>query len=246
MKLHTISTGSKANSFVLEYIKEKYILLDAGCNTNEVMQVVSKPSAISLALVTHSHKDHSRYIRSFVKLGTDIYLPYYEMDDKEKYKLYDNHFYKPHNIHYVEDGKKFSKNGIKVVPFEVIHDVKNMGFFFKTPNDKRVAYVTDTAFIPVYFKKIDSLICECNYVSENMLKSGLEESVKTRIIESHMSVERLVSYLEKMDKSCLKSIILTHISEERGNNQVMIEAIRAVAGSKVKVQIARGGRTIRL
>jgi len=241
MKLHTIASGSKGNCYVVEYGK-RFIILDAGAKISEIMQVVKyKPSAVIGAFITHQHLDHCSGIRPLIKAGIHVYIPQDVFDSQ--------HLKKRYNIHILREGhmtKPRKHNDIRVLPFEVVHDVTNYGYLFKVGN-KKIVYITDTSMIPVKFSGISTFIVECNFETDNLLASSLDERVKSRIAETHMSVEVLEQYVKDMDKDNLHNIVLAHISAERGHNKKMIRTIKQAANnSHVKVEIAQKGSVIRL
>ena len=74
MELITVGTGSTGNCYLLKRDNGHFIALDCGCPWKQVLVGCGfLPSMIDFALVTHSHKDHSGYIRDFEKSGIDVY-----------------------------------------------------------------------------------------------------------------------------------------------------------------------------
>jgi phosphoribosyl 1,2-cyclic phosphodiesterase len=240
MKLKTISSGSEGNCYVVEY-DNRYLVLDAGVPEHKIMQAVDyKPSAIIGVFITHWHNDHSKAAKDLIKKGIHVSMPQATADALSIKKTY--------CLHIMEHGERFNvrkHNDVSVMPFDVKHDVPNMGYLFKL-GKKKIVYITDAVDIPVKFKGIHALIVECNFINETLLASDLHDKLKQRIANTHLSLEILSAYVKSMDRSKLKSITLVHISDKRGRNQKMIDTIQNIVGDKVKVRIAKKGRTITL
>ena len=74
MKLVTVGTGSSGNCHLIQRDNDHWVALDCGCKWSEVLIGCGfRPIDIDLALVTHSHRDHSRYVGDFKKSGIEVY-----------------------------------------------------------------------------------------------------------------------------------------------------------------------------
>jgi phosphoribosyl 1,2-cyclic phosphodiesterase len=65
-----------------------------------------------------------------------------------------------------------------------------------------------------------------------------------RIKKSHMSLQRLISYLKKAPMPKLRKIILVHLSTYNANAELMVNSIRDITGCSVVA--ASGGDVISL
>ena len=142
MKLYTVGTGSLGNCYLLKRDNNKIIALDCGCKWRDVLIGCNfRPIDIELALVTHSHNDHARYVGDFIGNGIDLVS-------------YENSFPK----------KIYKKGDSAVVPFEVPHDVKNYGYLIRV-DGRTIVYMTDFGYCKYTFKSwnVDTFIVACNY-----------------------------------------------------------------------------------
>ena len=112
-------------------------------------------------------------------------------------------------------------------------------------NGETVLYATDTYMLPNRYPGINHWLVECNYVSskaEELLKSPEKAPLYDRLMRSHMSLERLVEALRVNDLRRTRTIVLIHISNERGDSDLMektvqetthIRTIAAVSGMDI-------------
>ena len=67
-------------------------------------------------LITHEHKDHSKYVNNFLELGINVY-----MSEGTKQKI------RPimsHRVHIVCQQKQFNLKDFIILPFETEHDAE--------------------------------------------------------------------------------------------------------------------------
>jgi phosphoribosyl 1,2-cyclic phosphodiesterase len=132
-------------------------------------------------------------------------------------------------------------------PFETFHDAPgSLGYLIEnTVEDIKIAYITDTGYIRYTFPGLNVLIVECNFEEATIEKNREEMADRyLRVRESHMSLERLLSYLSKTDKSQLRKIILVHLSDNNSTESTMTDKVKAATG--VDVYAANEGQVISL
>jgi len=104
-----------------------------------------------------------------------------------------------------------------------------------------VLYLTDTGYIKAAPVGVNILIVECNFVEALIRVEEMEDRFK-RVKSSHMSLERLVSWLKKIDRSKLTHIVLIHLSDSNSDEKLMVDTIKELTG--VQVFAAHNGETI--
>jgi ribonuclease BN (tRNA processing enzyme) len=121
-----------------------------------------------------------------------------------------------------------------VKSFDSEHDLPGtLGFMIQNRlSDGVICYITDSGFVKTAPKGVQTLIIECNYVDELMDYSETKE-VQMRTKESHMSLERLKSYLGKIDLSELKTVVLVHLSDRHSNERQMVREIQEITHARV-------------
>jgi ribonuclease BN (tRNA processing enzyme) len=168
------------------------------------------------ALITHEHKDHSLSMRELFKAGIRVFS-------------YAN----------TEPKKKYCAGNYTIMPFLLPHDgVKNYGFIIHDKaENKRLVYATDTTELPM-IAGVDIWLVECNYTTElwekNVAKSD-NLSYYGRILDSHMSLEKLVEYFNKAAVSRPMAIILCHLSENGNADKDAMTAAMAPYADMVDV-----------
>jgi phosphoribosyl 1,2-cyclic phosphodiesterase len=116
-----LASGSKGNAYTVTS-GETALLLDAGIPAQEIRQK-SGFAKICGALITHSHLDHSKAAAELMKRGVDVYS---SADTAQSCNL------AGHRLHVVEAFKSVKICGFEVLPFDVQHDVPNLGYLITT------------------------------------------------------------------------------------------------------------------
>lgn len=219
MKLITVGTGSKGNCYLLKRDNDRYIALDCGMPWKKVMVATSfRPSDIDLALVTHIHSDHARYIGDFVANGIETVTT----SNKAR--------------------KILRKGEVDIVPFEVPHDVLCYGYLIRV-DGRTIVYMTDFGYCQYTFKSwnVDTWIIACNH-DEN---PDSEDAKYAHVVMGHSSLSTVKGILEANKSESMKNVILVHYSQN-ADVEAMAEEIQKTVGDTVKVAIARNGEAIEI
>lgn len=218
MNYKIISTGSKGNAVILR----DTVLVDCGVPFASIAGYADK---LDLVVFTHRHSDHlntatvSKLHRlrpmlrfacnedtaeKLVEAGVDLRSIDILSAGRYAYKKY----------HFLNDGRyEYSK--YHVTTFDVPHDVPCMAYFFDF-RDWRCFYATDCADLPdVSLPRCNTYLVECNYREDEIAERIAEKLdsgryiYETRVMETHMSEERLLEWL--FDHADLNSeIVLLH------------------------------------
>lgn len=212
MKLITVGTGSGGNCHLLQMDNNKYVALDCGCKWKDVLVGCNfRPIDIEFALVTHSHRDHSRYVGDFVKSGIDVL-----------------------SVNDVEPRKVYQKGDIKFVAFEVPHDVDCYGYLIRV-NGRTIVYMTDFGYCRYTFKSwnVDTFI-----IASNHIENPDSDSEKyAHVVMGHSSLATVKDILAINKCDAMKNVILCHISGDADASQMVTE-IKQIVGDKVNVAVA--------
>ena len=220
MKLYTVGTGSLGNCYLLKRENNKIIALDCGCKWRDVLIGCNfRPLDIDLALVTHSHSDHARYMGDFTGNGIDL-VSYENVKPKKIYK----------------------KGDSAVVPFEVPHDVKNYGYLIRV-DGRTIVYMTDFGYCRYTFKSwnVDTFLIACNYTAP----PDSEEANYAHVVMGHSSLDTVKDILAVNKSDSLKNVILCHTSLS-ADTELMVSEIQKVVGDGVNVTVARKRKEIEL
>lgn len=181
-------------------------------------------------LITHQHGDHSRSVSNWLQLGHKVYMT---KDTAQAVHALDARTW----IEIIP--KKTFKVGIfTVLPFELEHDVPNVGFLI-TDGEEKLLYITDTYYCRYTFKDVDHILVECNH-SYEILKNRvyddeLSKQRMERLVKSHFALENVIKFLQSMDLSKCKDIHLIHLSNENSNEAEFKKAVQAATGKLVIV-----------
>lgn len=213
MKLVTVGTGSSGNCHLLKRDNDRWVALDCGCKWSEVLIGCGfRPIDIDLALVTHNHRDHSRYVGDFVKSGIDVF-----------------------SVNDLETKKVYKKGEVKFVAFEVPHDVDCYGYLIRV-DGRTIVYMTDFGYCRYTFKSwnVDTWIIACNHLEP----PDADEANYAHVVMGHSSLDTVKDILEVNKSDAMKNVILCHTSSS-ADTDLMVSEIRKIVGDGVNVTVAR-------
>ena len=219
MKLITVGTGSAGNCYLLKRDNDRFIALDCGMQWKKVMVASGfRPTAIDLALVTHSHGDHNGYVGDFRRNGIEVRDPT-NLDARKVVNI----------------------KGIQVIPFEVPHDVPCFAYIIRV-DGRNIVYMTDFGYCKYTLKSwnIDTWIIACNHIvpDENPQK-------RDHVIMGHSSLQTVKEILAVNKCDALRNVVLVHYNGE-ADTDLMRSEIQDVVGDGVQVTVAKKGATINL
>ena len=212
MRLEIIGSGSKGNCYLL-HNDEECLMLEAGVPTKEALKVINwSTSKVKGCLVTHEHKDHSKFVKDILDYAVDVYATAGTCQAMESWSK--------SKVGKVIPIKGLLKLGnFQIKAFNTIHDAADpCGFLIKHPEIGVMLFATDTQYVPCRFKGLTNILIECNYADDLLAaRTDIPGTLKARIQESHMSVDTCGNMLKCMDLSEVNNIVLIHISEGDGN-----------------------------
>ena len=233
LEIKVIASGSKGNCYYLND-GSTALLLECGIKFKDIQKALNfNLSEIKGVLLSHEHGDHSKAFKDVLKHGLKIYSSLGTIESLDHKNYYPNIIYA---------GKPFFIGTWSIYPFDVKHDAAEpLGFVLTSENGYRVLFATDTYVIPYHFPGVTHMLIESNY-DENTLQDQISEGLPkfryARLIKSHQSLQSVLMYLEKVDKSKLEEIHLIHLSEGNANKDFMINKVEELNGIKT---YAHGG-----
>lgn len=216
MELITIGTGSKGNCYLLRRNNGRYIALDCGMPWKHVLVGCSfMPIKIDLALYTHKHIDHGKYISAFLKNGIPVYGP--------------------HNL---QPGKTKRYYDISFTAFEVPHDVPCYGYLIQVDGEKLI-YITDFGYCKYTFKQqeVDHWLVACNHIDPPMYT----EEKYVHVVTGHSSLSTVKDLLTANKTDKMRNVIICHYSEDADIDRIEQE-IKETVGNEVDVSVAKRGK----
>ena len=196
-----LATGSSGNCYLLN-LGGGYILLDAGIPVLKIIDSINA-NDILFCCISHQHQDHKKSMGELMKRRVQVFYG----GDNERTK-----------------STKYKKHRIMQIP--IWHgDCTNNAFIIEY-DDECVLYATD-------FNKCDydlsqfqftRIIVECNYIESNIRVDDIKTK---RQINTHMGLDGLKIFLDKLDLSKCHEIDLVHQSQQFGNGVIMGSTIYA-------------------
>lgn len=232
-KVINLGSSSKGNSYLIEIQRKDYpnpfrLMIEVGLDNMKQLSERLLTHGYSLTdvdafIVTHEHLDHARLVTELVRRGKKVYAPqtvFNRMTPNEQI-----------SSQYVvkEQMWKSITDGIKVYGFPLDHEdddgssIYNLGYIIKIDDLFNVLFVTDTKHIRFDLSEFqfNVIFIEANNthrVIANALKNAQENNDRlgtihySRVLKSHMLVEKTAKTLATFDLRKTDKIYLIHLS----------------------------------
>lgn len=231
IEIKTLATGSTGNCY---YVTDGStpLLLECGISFKQIQKALNfKTSNIAGVLVTHEHKDHCKAVKEVADRGLDIYM---SLGTKDALGI------EHHRFRAVENKKQFRIGTWTILPFDVQHDTAEpFGFMLANQDGERLLFATDTYYIRYKFPGLTHLMIESNYsqkiLDENVESERIPSFLRDRVMQSHFSLENLITFLKVNDLSKVQEIHLLHLSDSNSDEIEFKRAVQAVTGKLVYV-----------
>lgn len=231
MELRVLATGSTGNCYLLTAEGET-LILDAGIKVRDIVLALDNPAVG--CVVTHEHGDHALSALKLARRGIPVVTSRGTADAIGAAEADGIIIAKPLQVLHV--------GGFKVMGFPVEHDAAEpMGFLISRGRESLV-YLTDTYYCRYTFPGINYWIVECNYIDDMLTETN--ESLRKRLIQSHLSLARLKDMLKANDLSTAAQVVLVHLSDSRSDEMQMVSEVSGITDAEVTA--ARAGLSIRL
>lgn len=241
MVLNCLGSGSKGNCYILEASDGEVLVIEAGIAIAEIKRALKwQLRRVAGCLISHQHKDHAKYLKDVLSSGINTYAL---ADVFNSLTLSNRVFCK----------EILPKHGYKVGTFKVFtldvrHDVPCLGFIIEHEEMGKLLFITDTMMITYRIAKLNHIMIECNYSDEILLdniRNGIvPESMKDRLLHSHMEIETTKEVLRANDLSAVNEVVLLHLSDNNSNEDDFRQSVLKVAGKPV--YCAKSGLSINL
>ncbi len=226
MRVVVLASGSEGNSTYIETENIK-LLIDLGRNAKYIKEKLEsidiRPEEINYILISHTHKDHTSALKTFVnRYKTTVLLSQPMFYDLEEIKEYEN-------IIIYEDDIYLKDLTIKTIKSS--HDAPDARNFIIEYKGKSVVYVTDTGYVNrKYFEKLKNkeiYLFESNHDIEMLLNGPYPKWLKTRVVGSygHLSNKDSSFYLSKLIGNKTQKIVLMHLSHINNTEEKALEMI---------------------
>lgn len=233
MKIKILASGSKGNSSLIICDNTK-LLIDIGLSFARIKSHLElngiNINDITGLLITHSHSDHIKGLKTFIK-ETDIkiYIPKDMYHELEEIVPIDRCIF-------IED--IFNINDVNIELIHTSHDTDfSVGYIIEY-NKKTLVYVTDTGYINRrYLKKMEDknvYVIESNHDEAMLMDGPYPRFLKERVISDrgHLSNKTTAGYLKKIVTDNTKCVVLAHISEKNNTKDLAYQEANDVLKDK--------------
>lgn len=226
MRVVVLASGSEGNATYIETEQTK-LIIDLGKNAKYIKtkleEINVNPEEIDYILISHTHKDHTSALKTFVnRYKTTVLLSqemFYELEEIKEYEniiIYDDDIY-------IKD--------IKIKTIKSSHDAPDSRNFIVENKGQAVVYVTDTGYVNrKYFEALKNrevYLFESNHDIEMLLNGPYPKWLKTRVVGSygHLSNKDSSFYLSKLIGDNTQKIVLMHLSHVNNEEEKALSMI---------------------
>lgn len=239
IEIKSLASGSSGNCYHITD-GSSGLLIEAGIPIKKIKEGLNfRLHDVDGVLISHSHKDHCKAVKNIMTAGIDCYMSRPTMEEleiieKDGYKTTSHRAKLIKPIYRHEIGDWIAK------PFEVEHDVYNLGFLLWSMNTKeKVVYITDSKYTRYKIPKMNYIMVECNY-SLDILNHNVEAGIipaiqKKRVIQSHFGLKNVKDFLRANDLSQVREIWLLHLSDQNSDAERFKREIMEVSGKPVYI-----------
>lgn len=240
MVLKCLGSSSSGNCYLLE-ASDGVLIIEAGIPVIEIKKALRfQLKQVLGCVVSHQHRDHSRSLKDILACGIKVLaLP----DVFDSYNLRNRVFCKE-----IQPMHGYQVGGFKIFCLSVAHDVPCLGFVIEHKEMGRMLFVTDTMMLEYRLPKLNHILLEANYADDilmqNIEQGIVPQSMKDRLLHSHMEIETTKGILRANDLTEVSEIVLIHLSGNNSDAERFRNEIKAVSGKPT--YIAQAGLQIDL
>jgi len=240
LTITSIASSSAGNCYLLDNGNSR-LMIECGITWKRIQKATNfQTSSLAGILVSHEHMDHARSVPDAMKCGIDCYM---SLGTAGLFSTLINDAHKEfhHNrLRVVVPGRQFGiDGGWMVKPFDVVHDAEEpLGFLIST-GPYKILFLTDLSYCRYKFKGVTHLMVEANFceriLAENIRSGLVDPARRKRLVDSHMSIQRVIDLLHKMDGSSLQEIHLIHLSEQNSDEEWFKRFVARYTGKPVYI-----------
>ncbi len=230
MRVGSLGSGSNGNGTIVQ-AGATTLLVDLGFTLKETERRLRRlsldPSQIAAVFVTHEHADHVHGVAPFArKYDVPVYLSHGTLDACA--------FGLMPSVNIVSGHDACQVGAFRIEPVTVPHDAREPLQYVLSNEAFRVGILTDLGHITPHvaerYADCDALMLECNHDVGMLTRGPYPYTLKQRVggLMGHLNNEQAAFLLSKVDRSRLRHLVISHISEQ---NNLPDIARRVVSGA---------------
>ncbi len=246
LKLASLGSGSKGNALLITSVDKTHkttVMFDCGFGVRDIRQRLGRagchPDELTAVFVTHEHGDHANGILPLAKrYGIPVWMSNGTFQGMGK-------DFEDVDLNFCRDGDCIEIGSLKITAFTISHDAREPLQFHLTDGISKIGMLTDTGRVTPHIQRELSachlLFLECNYDEEMLEASAYPEHLKRRIksIYGHLSNNDAASFLKEIDRSCLRTVVASHLSQKNNLAEYARKAVECVVSSYgIQVMVA--------
>lgn len=221
-----IGSGSSGNGYLIDD-GHSMLAIECGVKFKDFCKKANfEISRLDGILISHEHRDHCRHVKQFLDTTfCDVYatagtINAMQSDKALKITMLDYYRFKS-----LAFRRPVEIGHWAITAFETQHDAADpCGFLIDNDiSGERILFATDSYYIKYRFKNITHLMIEANYSDEvvaDKMSKGFDIKRKSRLIESHMSIDTALDFIKANKSDKLQEIHLLHLSD---SNSIALE-----------------------
>ncbi len=239
IEICALASGSNGNCYYIGS-KEEAIIIDAGISRRKIIERMKirglDPQKIKAGFITHEHLDHYRGAKV---LGQKLGIPFYissQTLNRSHYTM------RPQNVITFNPGDIINIGGLTIHSFLKHHDAAEPCSFRVQAGTNNIGVFTDIGEpcenVKDHLSKCDFLFLESNY-DIDMLEAGKYPAyLKKRVAGKfgHLSNCQAKQLVEDNAGDNLKTIYLSHISEDNNRGDIALETFTSLM-NKYKIKL---------
>lgn len=238
MVLKVLGSGSSGNCYILESDTEA-LIIEAGVPFKEVKVALGfNVRKIVGVVVTHGHKDHSKYISEFERAGIKTFTPY-EISNHETAECnYMGNFR-------IKDFALTDKNGTFKHTNSDGSECPCYGFYITHKDIGRMVYISDTELVKWNFKKLklNHILVEANYSNDLVDNEAVN---REHVLRGHMSLQTALDFISTNDNPALRNVVLLHLSDNNADSAQFLQKTKETVKYGADCYIAEKGLEVDL
>ena len=226
MKLKCLGSGSSGNCYLLE-ASDGVLILECGILFIEIKKALRfQLKGVLACLISHEHKDHSKCLKDILSCGIKVMAL---SDVFNSQGIINRVFCKE-----IEAMHGYQVGGFKIFALNVAHDVPCLGFIIEHREMGKLLFITDTMMLEYRLPKLNHIMLEANYADDilqyNIDNGIVPNSMRERLLHSHMEIETAKGILRANDLSQVSEIVLVHLSGNNSDAERFKKEVEAVSG----------------